>query len=115
MALAEAVLNSVEREARRHGARRVSAVRLRIGKLAGVDRRSLMFCLEAISAGTLMEGARIDAVDAGAELVCEECGRFPVERPSRPVCPSCGSPAKLSPGTETHIEEIELDGEEDQA
>ncbi len=115
LSLAEAILNSVENEARRHRARAVSSVRLRVGRLSGVDRRSLSFCLEAISAGTVMEGARIDVGEVGPELVCGECGRFPVERPKALVCPKCGAPAELSPGTDLFIEEMELDGEEDQA
>lgn len=115
LSFAEAVLKSIEKEARRHRARAVSSVRLRVGTLSGVDKASLSFCLEAISAGTVMAGARIDVVEAGPELVCGECGRFPVERPKALVCPKCGAPAELSPGTEMFIEEMELDGEEGQA
>ena len=115
LSLAEAILKSVRNEARRHRARAVTLVRLRVGKLSGVDRRSLSFCLEAISAGTVMEGARIDMIEVGPELVCRKCGRFSVERPTKPLCPRCGAPAELSPGTEMYVEEIELDGEEDQA
>ncbi len=115
LSIAGAVLGCVKREARKHGARAVTAVRLRVGTLSGVDRQSLDFCLQAISAGTVMEGARIEMVGAGPELVCEKCGRFPIERPTRPLCPSCGAPAKLSPGTDTYIEEMELDDEESQA
>ena len=43
MALATSVLQIVERTARQHGARRVSAVRLEIGRLSHVEPEALRF------------------------------------------------------------------------
>ena len=115
LSFAEQILKVVEHEARKNGARKVNRVRLRVGKLSGVDKESLSFCLEAIAAGSLMDGSRIEVTEVEPELVCAACGRFPVGDASAAVCPRCGKPAELSPATEVYVEEIELNDEEDPA
>ena len=113
LAFAEEVLKLVEIEACNHNAKRVLSIRLEVGQLSGLDRRSLTFCLEAITSGTRLEGASIEAVDAEPSFFCPTCGSFPVEGTREPVCPLCGEEAKMSPGTEITLKEIELDVEDD--
>ncbi len=86
-----------------------------MGRLSGGDRGSLAFCLEALAEGTAMAGAKVELDDAGPELACPHCGRFPVEGPAERVCPACGGPAELALNADVVIEEVELDVEEDQA
>ncbi len=115
LSYAEQILKVIVREAEKHGARKVTVIRIIVGRMSGVDRGSLAFCLESIASGTRMEGARIDVKQVDPELVCAECGRFPIGEALSPVCPRCGKPAELSPATDVYVEEIEVhDDEEDQ-
>jgi len=114
LSFAEQILRCVEQQAREHGAPRVSRVKLTVGQLSGVDRSNLAFCLEAITDGSVMQGAEIEVDEVGPELLCPSCGRLPVDGVVEPVCPACGKEAELVLNSEICIEEIELDVEEDQ-
>ena len=115
LSFAEQILKVVARAARENGGRRVARVALRVGKMSGVDKGSLRFCLDAIASGTIMDGARIDVIETEPELVCRDCGRFPIARATAPMCPACGRPADVSPAMDVYVEEIELHDEEDPA
>jgi len=54
--------------------RRVSCVRLQIGKLSAVMPDAVRFCFDVCAQGTVLEGARleIDAIDGRG--LCNECG-----------------------------------------
>ena len=114
LSFAQQILHCVEREARKHGAQQVTCIRLKVGKLSGVDKGNLSFCLEAIAAGTIMDGAAVEATEVASQLVCPTCGRFPLDGVTDSACPRCGRNAEVEPATEVLIEEIELDVEEDQ-
>jgi hydrogenase nickel incorporation protein HypA/HybF len=70
LAIAESVVSSV---LERTEDRRVSVVRLRVGRLAGVVPDALMFCFEVATAGTPLEGARLEIDDAVARAHCRTC------------------------------------------
>ncbi|MEW6238596.1 MAG: hydrogenase maturation nickel metallochaperone HypA [Candidatus Omnitrophota bacterium] len=112
LGFAEQILNCVEEEARRHGARKALRVKLRMGKYSGLEKASLFFCLEAISAGTLMEGAEIEIEETAAEWFCANCGRYSSDGYAEPICPACGGKAVLTEGMELYVKEIELDDDE---
>ena len=114
LAYAQQILEFVEREARERDAIKVCRVKLKLGTYSGLDQESLSFCLEAISAETLMDGASIEMEDLESELVCDRCGRFPHPGGPTGLCPRCHGEARLSSGTGMYIQEIELDGQDDQ-
>lgn len=75
MSFAEQVLECVVREAAGYPDSRVSRVRLRAGIALALEPASLRFCLEAIAADTVMDGAHIEMVEdaeLGSELIVEE-------------------------------------------
>ena len=116
LSFAGQILKCIEQQAREHHARRVARVTLRVGRLSGVDKDNLAFCLEAVADGSVMQGAQIEVSEVGPELVCPSCGRLPVEGMVEPVCPACGRGAEFVLNSEVCIEEVELDvEEEDQA
>jgi hydrogenase nickel incorporation protein HypA/HybF len=90
MALAESMLEIVESTARRHGASRISAVRLEIGALSHVAIDALRFCFDAVTRGSLAEGATLEIEATPGEAWCMPCGeRVPLEQVGEP-CPRCG-------------------------
>lgn len=114
LAYAGQILSFVECEALKHQARKVSLVRLKMGKYSGLDKDSLSFCLEAISAGTMMESARIEIENIEPEFTCQSCRQVFCSGEAAFVCPICGNEAKLSSGTEIYIQEVELELDDDE-
>jgi hydrogenase nickel incorporation protein HypA/HybF len=50
-------------------ARHVRRVRLAVGPLACVERRALSFCFDLAAAGTVLEGASLEFVDAEGDAL----------------------------------------------
>lgn len=91
MSLALGMLEIVEAAARREGAARVTQVRLEIGALSHVATDALRFCFEAVTRGSLAEGAELAIDDVPGEAWCMPCGgNVPLARVGD-ACPRCGS------------------------
>jgi hydrogenase nickel incorporation protein HypA/HybF len=71
LAIAESVVSSV---LERTGGRRVSIVRLRVGRLSGVVPDALTFCFELATAGTMLADATLEIVDERGRAHCRSCG-----------------------------------------
>ncbi len=92
------------------GNARVTSVRVRIGEMAGVVADSLTFCFGAITAGTPLEGARLEIDRRPLKGRCRACGReSPLELPLF-LCPACGSNnLEVVSGRELEVAEIIID------
>ena len=109
MSLAEGVLQLVEDGARASAAAGVTAVRLEIGALAQVEVESLRFCFDAVTRGTLAEGARLEIVTPPGLAWCMPCGsQVPITQRGD-ACPHCGShQLQMIRGDEMRVTEIEI-------
>ncbi len=91
VALAEGVLRIVMDAARASAATRVHTVWLEIGALAHVEPQALEFCFDAVTRGSVAEGARLDIARTSGTAWCMPCGaRVPLARLGD-ACPRCGS------------------------
>ncbi len=70
LAIAESVVSSV---LERTGGRRVSVVRLRVGRLAGVVPDALTFCFGLAAAGTPLDGATLEIAEERGRAHCRTC------------------------------------------
>jgi len=107
--LAAGVLQLVEDTARREHFARVLSLHLEAGQLAGVDSRALRFSLEAISPGTLLEGAQIQIDEPPGQAWCLHCCQSVTIAQRGDACPSCGS-FQLQPtgGTELRVVDMQV-------
>ncbi len=109
MAIAESMLEIVEKTARGSGAARVKVVWLEIGVLSQVAPEALRFCFDAVTRGGIAEGAvlTIDATPGAAW--CMPCGEtVPLARLGD-ACPRCGSyQLTVSQGDQMRVKEIEI-------
>ncbi|MFJ3631408.1 hydrogenase maturation nickel metallochaperone HypA [Streptomyces sp. NPDC090112] len=106
MSIAMAVVGQVEEAARAGGADAVTAVRLRVGELAGVVPDALAFCFELACAGTVLEGARLTTETVAGRARCRSCpGTWGVGMPPELCCPGCGraTDVELLSGRELEI------------
>jgi hydrogenase nickel incorporation protein HypA/HybF len=110
MALAESMLEIVEAAARKHGASRVSAVRLEIGTLSHVAVDALRFCFDAVTRGSLAEGAALDIDATPGEAWCMPCGeRVAIAQLGNP-CPRCGGyQLTVTAGDAMRVKDIAID------
>lgn len=109
MALAESIVEIVERTAAANGGGRVSAVRLEIGALSHVEVEALRFCFDAVTRGGAAEGARLELDSPPGQAWCMPCGKtVPLARLGD-ACPLCGShQLQVTRGEEMRVKDIEL-------
>jgi hydrogenase nickel incorporation protein HypA/HybF len=110
----EGVLSILVARAAEHGIDRIELVRLKIGRLRGLDSRQIRGAFELFAEGTIAEGARLDIDEVAAEAHCLACGTIWELQGYRFECPSCGgSDADVVKGRELYVESF--DGRRDEA
>ena len=109
MALANSVLQIVEETARRHGAKRVSAVCLEIGRLSHVESEALRFSFDVATRDSLADGARLEIVATEGTAWCMRCcDSVSLDRLGDP-CPLCGSyQLQVTGGDDMRVKDIEI-------
>ena len=91
LSLMDALGQRVLAVAAREGAERVLAIRLRIGRLAGVDPEALRFAAAVVLAGTCAEGADLCIEEVPAACWCDACGAEFLALEGQRECPRCGT------------------------
>jgi len=108
ISLAQSVLQIIEEHSKSAGFSRVSAVWLEIGALAGVEPDALRFCFDAVTRGSLAQGARLEIVEVPGSGWCPQCGDTVPMQERYTACPRCGG-YQLRPtgGTQMRVRELE--------
>jgi hydrogenase nickel incorporation protein HypA/HybF len=110
MSLAESMIGIVEEEARRQSFSRVRAVVLEIGVLGCVEPEAMRFCFDAVSRGTVAEGARLDIVRPAGAGWCLDCEATVALTERFGACPECGRHrVQMTSGDELRISEMEVE------
>lgn len=107
MSLAGGVLRVVEDAAAREHFDRVRRLTLEVGALAGVEVRALRFALEAMSPGTVLDGATVEIDEPPGTAWCMACACSVTIASRADPCPQCGG-WQLTPtgGTELRVREL---------
>lgn len=94
--------------ARADGAR-VVKLTVEIGRLTAVLVDSVRFCFEAVSAGTLVEGATLEIVEVAGEGRCRACGVVSALERTLTEC-ACGAwDFEWTKGHELRVREVEVE------
>lgn len=92
------------------GGRPVRVVTLEIGTLSGVVPEALEFCFEAVTKGTLLDGAKLEIESVEATGFCSGCGSVSGIKAYFDSCPCCGaSVLSLRTGEEMRVKDLEVD------
>jgi hydrogenase nickel incorporation protein HypA/HybF len=107
LGIAASVLDTVTAAA---GEARASAVCVRVGALSGVDPGALRFSIEALIAGTDMEGLKLEIDLRPRTNRCRVCGVTFEVAGYEPACPACGSlDTETIGGTELDVAWVEVE------
>jgi len=90
ISLAGNILQLVEASAARDGFKRLTLVRLEVGKLANVELHALQFALAAMAPGTLLDGAELVFDQPDGQAWCKSCGQNVPMTERGAACPLCG-------------------------
>jgi hydrogenase nickel incorporation protein HypA/HybF len=110
LALSSSIINTVAKHA---AGRRVSVVRLRVGRLRQVIPDTLEFYFEFVARDSVCEGARLEQEVIDARLRCNACAlEWAIEIPAF-RCPGCaGADVDVASGDEFEVESIEVQSSE---
>lgn len=104
------VMESVEQAAKNVNADKVLKISLQVGVMTEAIEDALRFAFEALSEGTMCEGAELEVNMVQPVSICLECGKEYEHDRFHMVCPECGSAfTQLIQGKEMKIESIEVD------
>ncbi|MBS3973761.1 MAG: hydrogenase maturation nickel metallochaperone HypA [Actinobacteria bacterium] len=110
MGIVAGILDAAVDAAKKAEAERITEIRVTVGELTEIVDFALQFAFEALTPGTLAEGAILTVNRIGARSRCAECnvefdhGRFEM------ACPDCGNYfCELIQGKELRIDSIEAD------
>lgn len=89
--------------------RRVSKVKLQVGKLAGIEVQAVRFCFDLCTEGTPLEGSTLVVDEVDGQATCEACGAEVTIDVPRGVC-ECEKRGRLriERGEELLIKEMEV-------
>lgn len=111
LSIAHSLVEIAEEAATTAGVTRVTVVHLRLGVLAGVVRDALLFGFDVATAGTRLEGARLEIEDVPLQAYCADCDAVvALPDPQRFRCPRCGAPCgRIVTGQEIELMALEYE------
>jgi hydrogenase nickel incorporation protein HypA/HybF len=108
--LADRVLQSLLKEMKSQGLRKVREVDLELGELRALENESLRSAFETLAKGTPAETCKLKIRRVKACVVCAKCGyegglAAHLEHVVDPVfaCPKCSAPVSIKAGNELRI------------
>lgn len=108
--ITQQIIKIAEENARSNNALKVTNIKLVVGEYSGFIGDSIQMYFDAISKGTLAEGAVLEMKYIKPKLRCEVCGTYFERKRYSFECPECkgqGVPTEI--GKEFYIEAIEIE------
>ncbi len=110
MSLAESVLQIIEDTARAQKFAHVRTVVLEIGALSTVEAEAMLFCFDAVTRGSIAEGAQLQIVEIPGTGWCMECGKNVTLSERYGLCPECGDArVEITGGNELRVKDLEVE------
>ena len=110
LSLVEGMLALVEDERRRQDFSRVRTICVHVGALGHVEPDALRFCFDAVTRGTIAEGARLAIVTIPGQGNCSDCDRILPLDDRFGTCPFCGNTrVRMTAGDELRLAELEVE------
>jgi hydrogenase nickel incorporation protein HypA/HybF len=110
LSIAMSMVEMAAEEAARHGAERVDALYLKLGRLSGVVKDALLFSWEIACEGTPVQGARLVIEEMPIVVHCPTCDEDKtLEAINAIFCPVCDTPTPdIRQGKEMEVTAMEI-------
>jgi hydrogenase nickel incorporation protein HypA/HybF len=110
LSIAVGIIEGVLEESERRGGLTVEAVRVRLGRMSGVDKDALLFAYQIARQDTPLASARLEIEDVNLVIFCPTCDRELETEPSAGAfCPRCGAlVSRVVQGDELEITALEI-------
>lgn len=109
MSLTESMVQIILDQAARQQFDRVKTVWLEIGVLSHVEPDAMRFCFEAVTRGTVAEGARLEILRPPGKAWCLDCAKTVQIAQRFDPCPDCGGrQLQMTGGEELSLKELEV-------
>ena len=109
-AITQSIVQISTEEAFKHGAKKITEIRLKIGELSGLVPESLQIYFDMISQGTLSEGAKLVIEKIPIKFKCNNCDNESGVVGGLYRCPTCNSKdIKIINGNEFMIDSMEVE------
>lgn len=114
MGITQGILSASFDAASAAGADCISEIRVSIGELTEIQEFALQFAFEALTPGTMAEGAKLIVNHVKATSKCNECELVYEHDRFEMLCPNCGT-FNVTPltGREMRIDSIETPDEDE--
>jgi hydrogenase nickel incorporation protein HypA/HybF len=90
--------------------RRVTRVRLEVGRLSAILPDAIRFCFDICAEGTPAAGAVLEIDEIDGRVSCQDCGAEVALTMPAGHCPACGAAnLRLIAGEELNIKEMEVE------
>ena len=110
MSVAQGLLSILQDQAKAHGIARISRVRVKLGRLRGIDARQLRLAFEALAEGGLADGASLDVEEIVAKARCRACGAIWRAPNYQFECHNCtAADSEILEGRELFIESFDAE------
>ena len=110
LAVAQALVEQVEAVISQHRAAGATSIRVRIGPLAGVVPDLLATAFPLAAAGSRLQHAALDLVEAPIKVRCQTCGAESEAAMNRLICGACGDwHTRVISGDDLLLESVELE------
>ncbi|MDP2806259.1 MAG: hydrogenase maturation nickel metallochaperone HypA [Gallionellaceae bacterium] len=110
MSLAESVLQIIQDSSAAENFQRVRGVTLEIGKLSAVEPEAMRFCFDAVTRGSIAEGATLEIIETAGAGICLACSASVEMQEKYGLCPHCGSAhLKVTAGDQMRVKDIAVE------
>jgi hydrogenase nickel incorporation protein HypA/HybF len=110
VSLIESVVAIVDEARRTQGFARLRTIRLQVGELSHAAPDALRFCFDAVTSGTIAEGAALMIEMTPGQGACPGCGQIVAIAERFAECPLCKSPdVRMVAGDAVRVTELEVE------
>jgi hydrogenase nickel incorporation protein HypA/HybF len=113
LSICQGLLSQVEKIAADNNARAVELIRIRVGRLSGVEPSLLEHAFQIARAGTVASEAELEVEEGPVVVKCRECGASSAVPVNRLVCQYCGEwRVNVTEGEELLLLSVEIETQE---
>lgn len=92
LSIVQSLIELCEKNAKEQNAKEVEIVKIKIGRLSGVEPHLLKTSFEAFKKGTICENSVLECKIQDVVVLCKECEFQGILEKNHFICPICKSP-----------------------